>query len=147
VNRQSEVIGVITFKIVGGENLNFAIPVNYLRGVTGTSKVIRRDGDRLYVETVRPDAARNLGCFTLGELQKKGDLYTGTVREGCVCQYGYKTNRYTVEAPIEISKMIPTRIEGRAAVPPNGTKIDCKKGTYSKPASEWPMVPFTWIPE
>ena len=33
VNRQSEVIGLVTFKIKGGENLNFAIPVNYLRGL------------------------------------------------------------------------------------------------------------------
>ena len=33
VNRQSEVIGIVTFKIRGSENLNFAIPVNYLRGL------------------------------------------------------------------------------------------------------------------
>jgi len=33
VNRESEVIGIVTFKIAGGENLNFAIPVNYLRGL------------------------------------------------------------------------------------------------------------------
>ena len=33
VNRESEVIGIVTFKIVGGENLNFAIPVDYLRGL------------------------------------------------------------------------------------------------------------------
>jgi serine protease Do len=33
VNRQAEVIGIVTFKIRGGENLNFAIPINYLRGL------------------------------------------------------------------------------------------------------------------
>ncbi len=95
VNRKSEVIGIVTFKIVGGENLNFAIPVNYLRGLmdslgspmtlqdlqaklsnqpdvfksdafparwkslqSGTTKIVRRDGDRIYVETVLPDAAK-----------------------------------------------------------------------------------------
>jgi S1-C subfamily serine protease len=33
VNRQSQVIGIITFKVRGGENINFAIPINYLRGL------------------------------------------------------------------------------------------------------------------
>ncbi len=190
VNRQSEVIGIIAFKIVGGENLNFAIPVNYLRGLmdsplsatsldglraklanepdvfktdvfptrwksltSGTTKIIRRDGDRVYVETVLPEAEKNAGCFTLAELQKKGELYAGTTRASCVCQYqpafefAYKTNRYTSEVSIEISEMTPTRIEGRTPVPPNGAKIDCKKGRYSKPESDCPMVAFTWIPE
>lgn len=31
VNRNTEVIGIIVFRVIGGENLNFAIPVNYLR--------------------------------------------------------------------------------------------------------------------
>jgi hypothetical protein len=33
VNNKKEVIGIVVFKVVGGENLNFAIPVNYLRGL------------------------------------------------------------------------------------------------------------------
>lgn len=190
VNRQSEVIGIITFKIRGGENLNFAIPINYLRGLmdspvsvlsldelrlrmgsapdvfksdifptrwrslqSGTTKIIRRDGDRIYVETLLPDEQKNAGCFKLAELQKKGELYFGTARQSCVCQYqpalelAYKTNHFTSEGPIEISKITPTRIEGRAPVPPNGTKMDCRRGKYSKPESEWPMTAFTWIPE
>ena len=191
VNRQSEVIGVITFKVVGGENLNFAIPVNYLRGLmdspvsvmsledlraklanepdvfksdvfptrwkslaSGTTKIIRRDGDRIYVETVLPEAAKNAGCFNLAELQKKGEIYTGTGKDGCVCQYTkfrafvgqvLESNRYGGEGAIEITMMSPTRIEGRAMTFPKGTKIDCEKGRYSKPVSEWQT--FTWIPE
>jgi S1-C subfamily serine protease len=190
VNRESEVIGIVTFKIVGGENLNFAIPVNYLRGLmdslgspmpleglraklanqpdvfksdafpsrwkslqSGTTKIIRRDGDRIYVETVMSEAEKNEGCFNLSELQKKDDIFAGTGRSSCVCQYtkglgvyarSY-TNKYGDQSEIEISKIGPTRIEGRFLMRPPNTKFDCEKGTYSKPPSEW--VTFAWIPE
>lgn len=191
VNRQAEVIGIVTYKIRGGENLNFAIPVNYLRGLvdspgtamslddmrvklsssgadvfksdsfptrwrsllSGTTKIIRRDGDTIYVETLLPEAQKNAGCFNLAELQKKGDVFSGKGRYSCVCQYtkglgGYArtlTNRVTDETEEEITKIGPTRIEGRSMVRPKGTKFDCKKGEFSKPPSEWQN--FTWIPE
>lgn len=190
VNRQAEVVGIVTFKIRGGENLNFAIPVNYLRGlmdstgpamsledlrfklsnspdvfksdafptrwkslVSGTSKIVRRDGDRIYVETVLTDALKNAGCFNLSELQKKDDIFSGTTRSSCVCQYtrglgAYArnlTNRVNDQTTIEITKITPTRIEGRGMVRPAGTKFDCSKGTYNKPLSEWET--FAWIPE
>lgn len=191
VNRQAEVIGIVTFKIRGGENLNFAIPINYLRGLvdspspvmsldelrvklsssgsdvfksdsfptrwksltTGTTKVLRRDGDRVYVETVLSEAQKNAGCFFLSDLQKKGDIFSGNVRSSCVCAYtrglgAYArnfTNRFTDQTAIEITSITPTRIEGRAMARPKGTKFDCKKGEFSKPPSEWEN--FTWIPE
>jgi len=191
VNRQAEVIGIVTFKIRGGENLNFAIPINYLRGLvdspsaaisleelrvklsssgsdvfksdsfptrwksltTGTTKVLRRDGDRIYVETLLSEAQKNAGCFFLSDLQKKGDIFSGNVRSSCVCEYtrglgAYArnfTNRFTDETAIEITSITPTRIEGRAMARPKGTKFDCKKGEFSKPPSEWEN--FTWIPE
>ena len=190
LNRKAEVIGIVTFKIVGGENLNFAIPVNYLRGMmdslgspmtlqdlqaklagnqpdvfksdvfptrwkslqTGTTKIIRRDGDRIYVETVLPDAEKNAGCFNLAELQKKADTFVGTGRSSCTCQYtkGYGiyartlSNQLTTQYDIEINQVGPTRIEGRAVQPPVNAKFDCAKGTYSKP-NEWQT--FVWIPE
>jgi S1-C subfamily serine protease len=189
VNRQSEVIGIVTFKIVGGENLNFAIPVNYLRGLmdslgspmtleslrakianqadvfksdafparwkslqSGTTKIIRRDEDRVYVETLRPDAEKAAGCFNLAELQKKDDIFVGSGRSSCVCQYTKGlgiyaqtySNRFTIQYEIEISKIGPSRIDGRSMSPPLNTKFDCQKGTFVKP-SEW--VTFTWIPE
>jgi len=190
VNRQSEVIGIITFKIRGGENINFAIPVNYLRGLmdspasamtlddlrtklsgtsdvfksdafpthwksltSGTTKIIRRDGDRLYVETVMPDAQKNVGCFNMADLQQKGDVFSGTGRSSCVCEYTKGlgvyartyTNHFTVQYEIEISKLSPSRIDGRTTVPSKDSKLDCKKGAYSKPPSEWET--FAWIPE
>jgi hypothetical protein len=190
VNRQSEVIGIVTFKIRGTENLNFAIPVNYLRGLmespapaitldelrsrvsnapdvfksedfpthwksleSGTTKILRRDGDRIYVETVLPDAEKNAGCFSLADLQQKGDIYSGTVRNSCVCQYtkglgvyaqSY-TNRFTLQWQIEITKLSPTRVEGRAEGPSKDSRFDCRKGAYTKLNSEWQA--FAWIPE
>jgi len=190
VNRQAQVIGIITFKIRGGENINFAIPINYLHGLmdsppsaitlddlrsklsgtsdvfksdafpshwksltSGTTKIVRRDGDRLYVETVLPDAQKNAGCFNMSDLQQKGDTFSGTGRTSCVCQYtkglgAYArtyTNTFTGQYEIEITKLSPTRIEGRTTVPPKDSKLDCKKGAYSKPSSEWEA--FVWIPE
>lgn len=191
INRDGSVVGVVTFKIVGGENLNFAIPINYLRGMiedsgaatqttleglrqklsgstdvfksdafparwksleNGTTKTIRRDGDRVYVETELPSALKDQGCFNLAELQKVGDKYTGTVRFRCVCQYTRGlgvyartlTNTLNEQYDVEITTLGPTRIEGRANQPPLGTKLDCAKGKYEKP-NEWQN--FSWIPE
>ena len=190
-NRQGEVIGIVTFKIRGSENLNFAIPINYLRGLvdspgtamsldelrlklsssgsdvfksdsfptrwksllSGTTKILRRDGDRIYVETELSEAQKNAGCFFLSDLQKKGGIFSGTVRSSCVCEYtrglgAYArtfTNRVTDETSIEITSLTPTRIEGRSLIRPKGTKFDCKKAEFSKPPSEWEN--FTWIPE
>jgi hypothetical protein len=37
VNRQQEVIGVVVYRIVGGENLNFAVPINYVRDLIAST--------------------------------------------------------------------------------------------------------------
>jgi hypothetical protein len=186
VNKKAEVVGIIRYKIGGTENLNFAIPINYLRGmmdapltgvsldelraklanktdvfqqsesfpnrwrslVSGTTKIIRREGDRIYVETVMPEAAKQSGCFTIADLKKQGDAYSGNGKESCVCQFNrlgtIRTSRYSLEYPLEITRLSATRIEGWSVVPPKGAKFDCVKGSYSKP-----MVrqEFTWIPE
>jgi len=69
---------------------------------------------------VLPEAAKNAGCFSLAELQKKDDIFVGTGRYSCVCQYNSKwdgrllTNKFTLEDEVEISKISPTRIEGIA---------------------------------
>lgn len=190
VNSRGQVIGVVTFKLRGTENLNFAIPINYLRGLmesapsalsldelrakianspdvfnpdisstrwksltSGTTKVVRRDGDRIYIETVMPEAEKNAGCFNLADLQKKGDMFVGRGRSSCVCQYtkglgvyarNY-TNRFGDEYDVEITMISPTRIEGRSTIHPAGSKFDCQKGSYAKPATDW--QPFAWIPE
>jgi hypothetical protein len=192
VNQKGEVVGMICSKMRGTENLNFAIPINYLRGmmdgqltaisldelraklakktdvfqqseifpsrwkslVSGTTKLIRRDGDRTYVETVLPAAAKQAGCFSLADLEKQGDLSSGTLKYSCVCQYQKRkfttgryetiTNQFSYDAHMEITKMTPTRIEGNVAGPPQDAKFDCEKKSYSK---SFTTQPFTWIPE
>jgi hypothetical protein len=39
LNRRGEAVGVMSFKIVNGENLNFAIPINYVRGKLDTLSI------------------------------------------------------------------------------------------------------------
>jgi len=121
--------------------------------VSGTTKIIRRDGDMIYVETLLPESQKNAGCFSLAELQKKGEVFSGKGRYSCVCEYtkglgAYArtfTNRVSDETAEEITKIGPTRTEGRSMVRPKETKFDCKKGEFSKQPSEWQG--FTWIPE
>ena len=190
VNHKGEAVGIVTFKLVGSENINFAIPINYLRGLmesllppmsldelrlkltsqpdvfktdafptrwkslaTGTIKIIRRDGDNIYVDTLVSDAAKQAGCFNISELHKQAQAFVGTNRESCLCQYAKRkfgvgrvteTNRFKIEVPVELTNITPTRIEGRMWFPKD-PKIDCEKGQYAKPATEW--LPFTWIPE
>ena len=192
VNQMGEVIGIIRYKIGGTENLNFAIPINYLRGMmdggssavlsledlrarlmkqtdvfqqgeafstrwkslaSGTTKTVRRDGEHIYVETVMPEAEKKAGCFSMADLQKHGEAYSGTNKYSCVCQYqkrslrmGYEvlTNRFEVNEPIEITKISPTRIEGTGTAWPQDAKFDCEKRSYSKPST---TQSFVWIPE
>ena len=131
-----------------------SFPTRWKSLVSGTTKLIRRDSDRLYVETVLPDASKQAGCFQISDLEKRGDLYAGVSKVQCVCQYqkfrigsgryDVLTNQFSIETPIEITKISPTRIEGIATGPPPDAKFDCEKRTYSKPSA--PQT-FVWIPE
>jgi hypothetical protein len=55
------------------------------------------------------DAAKNAGCFSLADLHKEGDIFTGTSRDICVCQYSKGlgvyarefTNRYTIQLSLK----------------------------------------------
>jgi hypothetical protein len=196
INSQGEVIGIAKATIEAGQNLNFAIPIDYAAGMmnaqeiqslasfyqpgetsdqaapistttasvdefpthwkslaNGMSKIVRRDGDRIYVETVLTDVQKNAGCSNLADLQGKGDFFSGTVKFSCVCQYkkglGASAETfaswYTFVTTIEITMLSQTRIEGRTIVPPKGSKLDCRNGIYTKPPSEWEA--FVWIPE
>ena len=190
VNQKGEVIGIVRYKIGGTENLNFAVPINYLRGIldgpltamsladlrerlskktdifqsagsfpkrwkslqSGTTKLIRRDDDRIYVETVLPDAAKQNGCFSVADLRREGEDYSGIHRESCTCiipiSFSFKANanvkRYSLEWQMAITSLSPTRIEGWIMAPPPQAKFSCTKGTYSQPPIR---QPFTWIPE
>jgi hypothetical protein len=187
LNENGEVVGVVTFKLGLGsaDNLNFAVPINYVRGMmastdlitlaeletrlgkgdlfsnqptfprrwrslaTGTTKIVRVDGDRIYVETVVPQAQAQAGSFNLADLNKADDKYVGIGRTLSTCSYqvfgGERLNQCREEFPIEITLLTPSRIEGRAPGPgPSGVKFDCRKCTRNPPFT---MQPFTWIPE
>lgn len=186
-------VGVLSFKLRGAENLNFVIPINYVRGLlavpdsmdllqfrqrlgtttdlfagkevlptrsrwkslaSGTTKIVRLEGDRMYVETLLPDDVTRAGGFTVAELTKKGDAFVGVVRSRIPCLYTATDwgnlrdkqvlNHCTFESPIEIRIVSTTRIEGMTEQYPQGTKFNCKKCSYSqRPVKST----FTWIPE
>jgi hypothetical protein len=184
VNQKAEVVGIIRYKIGGTENLNFAIPVNYLRGmmdaplapmpldevraklakktdvfqkseafparwkslVSDTTRTIRRDGDRIYIERIESEAAKQAGEFAISDLKRQDDHYSGTLRVGIVCRnaFGVITNRFSLEYRTELTEVTPSRIEGWSMVPPQDSKFNCGKGTSSKPLVR---QPFVWIPE
>jgi len=184
-----DVIGVIVFRLKEGQSLNFAVPINYVRGMlgsidtnkpisqwkkvqgtqsvfsekvsakvsrwkslaSGTIRTLRFEGDYIYIETVWSEELRRLGVFTIAEVKKQGDKYTGTVRGK---EVWWETNPYTGEKvvthscvnelAIELTSVTPNRIEGRGFGPPQGAKLDKKKCTFSK-SSVWQS--FIWIPE
>ncbi len=189
LSANGDAIGVVVFRLRAGQSLNFAVPINYVRGLlnstdvnkpvaqwknasgadsvfsekasasttrwkslaSGTTKILRFEGDYIYIETVYSEELRKLGVFTISEGKKQGDKYVGTTREQRVW---WETNPYTGEKVIthscikesafELTSVTPSRIEGRGLRPPQGAKFDYKKCKSSKP-DEW--VSFVWIPE
>lgn len=105
-----KVIGVVTWKLTEGENLNFAVPsttvlplltssaVEPLGAAKLTSEpaekqeiwtsmtngrdfIVRTNGDYIYTEwTNRPPELKNSSAFIRGELKKNGNEWSGTVR-------------------------------------------------------------------
>ena len=55
LNRRGEVIGVLSFSIAEGQNLNFAIPVNYVRGILGSIEAALTNAPRLLESTEGTD--------------------------------------------------------------------------------------------
>jgi hypothetical protein len=56
LNANGELIALLSFKVVGGENLNFGIPVNYARGMLNTheSFPLSELASRIAAEPVKP---------------------------------------------------------------------------------------------
>jgi hypothetical protein len=129
-------------------------PTRWKSLVSGTTKSIRRDRDHIYVDTTLPEAAKQAGCFSLAEFQKVGEVYSGTSRDQCVCQYRKRnwvtglmetrTKQYIHEMTVKITGITPTRIEGYSVSPDHSGKYDCENDKYSKP---FIFQTFTWIPQ
>jgi len=188
MNERGEVIGVTVAKIESGESLNFALPINYARGllqleqkpgiealqntaagtgnlfsdtnrgfprrwkslVSGATKVIRTEGDFIYIETVMPEDFIAAGGMLMAELKKQGDKWVGTGRRRIPCQTGdgvWTTIKHKVcsfDEAVEILLLTPTRIEGIAVAPPDGAYFKCGPCKYSQPSAK---QDFVWIPE
>jgi S1-C subfamily serine protease len=120
---------------------------------SGTSRIVRVDGDNIYVDTVFSDAQREAGFFSMAELRRSGDRYVGHVRGAFVCSWmGFtpfvgrheKVNRCDHNAPMEITLLTPTRIEGVTESYPPNSKFDCGK---CRGEGRRVRQSFTWIPE
>jgi hypothetical protein len=116
INKDGEVIGVVTFKIRGGENINFAMPINYARALPGFETLMSLD--ELSRELGKQDASlfndakaseqreslsgawlsltsntrrqlRQEGDFLYGmyELENSNGTYSGTTRSNFQPQY------------------------------------------------------------
>lgn len=188
-NGKGQVIGVVTSKLQASEGLNFAVPINYVRGLmastgkpmnlggldaalkatpvdafketpsfpvrwksmlSGARYKIRYQGDTFYAEAVLSEDEIRAGSFIGWELHKGATGYSGTLRQTQVCTYDpglfepYAYNRCPFKYDAEFSVVTDSRIEGRVSIPPQRSKLNCRKCTYDKPTS-W--QPFVWIPE
>jgi hypothetical protein len=95
----------------------------------------------VYGETILPEVAVKAGAFTLIDIKKDGDKYTGKVNirairadRGASC---------TANEPIELTLVTPDRIEGRILSPPLNAKLNWSTCEFD-PSASW--QDFAWIP-
>jgi S1-C subfamily serine protease len=62
LNRSGEAVGVMSFKVVNGENLNFAIPINYVRGKLDTLSLSNQKA----FDTLKAQFERHRGVLVAG---------------------------------------------------------------------------------
>ncbi len=128
-------------------------PARWKSFASGATRLVRVEGDRVYCEVVFAEKEKRRGLFASAELTKTGDKYVGKVRLGGICYYNKKDffgmweetreNFCRFEAPIEITVLTPTRIEG-SVMDYSWDSLDCKKCRFKGPSK---MSSFVWIPE
>jgi S1-C subfamily serine protease len=126
-----------------------SIPSQWRSLQSGTTKILRLEGEHLYVETEIPEELKKLGNFVLADMKKDGDKFVGTVKNRFTCQYSdawsgqARYNTCEAEYPIEITLFTENRIEGWTMSYAKGDKLSCRKCTHStRPIKET----FVWIP-
>jgi hypothetical protein len=62
LNRRGEAVGVMSFKVVNGENLNFTIPINYVRGKLDTLTL----SNPKTFESLKAQAEKHRGVWVTG---------------------------------------------------------------------------------
>ena len=112
-------------------------PTRWKSLVSGTEKVLRFQGDYIYIETVGPPDVVHFYQLSMAEAKKENVSYKGVYRERFTCQwrkafYGWVDNSCYFEFPFEITILMPERIEGSVESSPEGAKLNCRKCKYSK---------------
>lgn len=140
-------------KLVGVPLLQKAalLPTRWKSLASGFTKIVRMDGDHLYVETVLSEEQQKAGFFFLSELKKDSTRFVGVTRGRFPCaKKDFLTKVVldyswcTLEEPIEISLVTPTRIEGISQDYPQGDVVNCTTCSHSKKPT---TKSFVWIPE
>jgi len=119
---QGRAVGVITWGVKQGQNLNFAIPINAVKVLldsshtlvslgtggqrygrvtgriwtsmaSGLDRMVRIDGEYIYTDwVILSPSAREAGVFQRCELKKSGEIWAGKCRAPVQCQLGFWDN-------------------------------------------------------
>ena len=164
------VVGVITWNLKLGQNLNFAATSNEVstllekptnaKPLTTSEKAVevpssriwtslssgkdfkvRLDSDYIYTEWTNIPSAWGPSAFSRGEFKKNGAIWGGHMRNQFPCQYGIRVNWITADIESEITSMTSTRIEGRSKT---YKEFNCRT---KSPKGEAAWKSFTWIPK
>ena len=121
-------------------------PTRWKSLASGTLKILRIEGDYLYVETILPKEKQQYYQLLAAELKKEGEVYVGVLRRrfNCWNSWGGRWKNCADETAIEITLLSPTRIEGWIMRPPDSAKFNYRKCKHSK---KFIRRSFTWIPE
>lgn len=137
--------------IIALEGQPTSYPTHWKSVESGATKILRFEGEYLYVETKLSDDGDRLGEFGLAELKKEGKKFVGRQKFRIVRSYidpvtKRKESRDSCdfEMKLEVNYLSQARIEGRIFGPPIDGKIDWKRCVSLEPYS-WHT--FVWIPQ
>jgi hypothetical protein len=162
LTRDGQVIGIITWGILKGQNLNFALPSETVATLLYSASAprsdapaklssnvwsslmtdqdyrVRIDGDFIYTEWINIPP----GGLNRSELKKVGDKWAGKVymRFWCGPDKHHQMAWCSATGDIEISLLSPARIEGKSM---EWDSFDCRNCVPGNPS----MRDFVWIPK
>jgi len=165
-NMAGEVVGITTLYFKGGENLNFAIPINdakrlllansskaqalpnetelppiWRSATTGKEYRVQIDGDRLTAEwsNIPPQAAQQ-GAYIRSECRRSGARWVGTSRILLSCSLPHgKTKMCPMLLRFEVDFISSDHITGGGEILKD---FDC--GSCEVRKTGW--GPFSWVP-
>ena len=168
INDDGEAIGVVSFKLKG-ESLNFAIPINYVRGLLGFQRISTLSEMRSALSTrdsLAADASRDvltgswlsLASNTTKVLMEDGEYVSGRSFSGDTPNATYDLKRqedgtYVGKvlnssgepgSCISLKAVSPNRLEGFICEPPRGWKKNAAVNAICRTWPEKRKRPFVW---